>query len=308
MRIVSLTAARLTGAAGLMAEEHSRWDHASVTGFQDEDACRAGLTALLDDGFAGFAALVDGELAGVMCVRAFPPVAFVPAHGLAIRVGDDDPTSIVVAMLAAATPALLDAGVTRLTIDHIAAEAPSLALHDAGFGRGGVFATRATTPLALHGSSVRVRVGTKRDLESIAELSHIELQHRYEPPAHALAPERSLSETRDIHAAILEEGGTHLIASIDGRDVGLLTVEHHSPAPRLCPEGAHIGPTATHPAVRSSGVGHALVAAALDAARAAGHRRLSVDFVPANRLSRPFWLRLGFTPTGYRLRRVIRLH
>ena len=307
VRVVSLATDRLPAAAALMANEHGGSDHAVVTGFEDEDVCRRALSGLLADGFAGFAALVEGELAGVMCVRAVPPVAFVPAHGLAIRVGDDDPSSIVVAMLAEATPGLLDAGVVRLTIDLIAAEAPSLALLDAGFGRGGVFATRATTPLAIHDTSVRVRIGTNLDLESIAELSHIEFQHRFEPPVHALEAERSVSQTREIHAAILEGGGTHLIASMSGRDVGLLTIERHSPAPRLCPGGAHIGPTATRPDVRGHGVGHALVAAALDEARVAGHRYISVDFDSANRLSRPFWLGLDFTPTGYRLRRVIRL-
>ena len=127
-----------------------------------------------------------------------------------------------------------------------------------------MFATRATTPLAIHETSVRVRIGTNLDLESIAELSHIELQHRYEPPIHALEPERSASQTREIPTAILEGGGTHLIASMNGRDVGLLTIEHQSPSPRLCPEGAHIGPTATRPDVRGHGIGRALVAATLD--------------------------------------------
>jgi GNAT superfamily N-acetyltransferase len=307
VRVVSLATDRLPAAAALMANEHGGSNHAVVTGFGDEDVCRSVLSELLADGFDGFAALVDGELAGVMCVRAVPPFAFVPAHGLAIRVGDEDPTSLVVAMLAAATSRLLDAGATRLTIDHIAAEAPGLALHDAGFGRSSVFATRATTPLAIYDSPVRIRIGTHLDLESIAELSHIEFQHRFEPPVHALERKRSTAQTREIHAAILEGGGIHLIASMSGQDVGLLTIEHDSPAPRLCPEGAHIGPTATRPDARGHGVGHALVAAALDEAGAAGHRYLSVDFDSANPLSRSFWLGLDFIPTGYRLHRVIRL-
>jgi hypothetical protein len=49
------------------------------------------------------------------------------------------------------------------------------------------------------------------------------------------------------------------------------------------------------------------VAAALDEARARGLPFLSVDFDSTNPLSRPFWLGLDFTPTGYRVRRVIRL-
>lgn len=305
--VVPLTEGRLSAAAGVMAGEHRGSGLAPVTGFGDEDACRRGLSELLTDGFDGFVALVDGELAGVMCVRTVPPVSFVPAHGLAIRVGDDDPSSIVISMLAAATPGLLEAGATRLTVDHIAADAQSLALHDAGFGRGSVFAVRATTPLVVHDTSVAIRIGTHLDLDSIAELSHIEFEHRFEPPVHALLPARSVSQTRELHEAVLEGGGSHLIASMNGRDVGLLTIEHECPAPPLCPRGAHIGPTATRPDVRGRGVGHALVAAALDEARAAGHPSVSVDFDSANLLSRSFWLGLGFDPTGYRLRRVIRL-
>ena len=58
---------------------------------------------------------------------------------------------------------------------------------------------------------------------------------------------------------LLEAGAQHLIASWQGRDVGLLTVERVSPAPRLCPDGAHVGPTATRPEMRGRGVGRALV-------------------------------------------------
>jgi NADH:ubiquinone oxidoreductase subunit F (NADH-binding) len=36
-----------------------------------------------------------------------------------------------------------------------------------------------------------------------------------------------------------------------------------------------------------------------------GYHAISVDFEPSNLRSRPFWLGLGFQPTGYRLRRTI---
>ena len=91
-----------------------------------------------------------------------------------------------------------------------------------------------------------------------------------------------------------------------GRDVGLLTIEHTTPAPRLCATGTpYIGPTATDPDARRSGVGGALVAASIEWARAGGHDMISVDFDSQNPLSRPFWLGNGFHPTGHRLRRVL---
>ena len=79
-----------------------------------------------------------------------------------------------------------------------------------------------------------------------------------------------------------------------------------SPVPRLCPDGQpYIGPTATVPAARGRGVGHALVDAALTWAHDHRYQWVSVDFETANPLSRPFWLNAGFRPTGYGLFRVI---
>ncbi len=308
VRIGELTTSRLADAAALMATEHRGVGVAAATGFSDEAVCRRSLTELHADGFAGYIAEADDELVGVMCVRSFPPVGFAPAHGFAIRARERDPTSIVVGMLAAATPDLIDAGVERITIDHIAAEAPRVALHDAGFGIGSVFAVRSTEPLSIAETPAHVRTATFDDLDSIAELSHIELRYRSEPPMHAPGPERSLGETRTLHAQLFERGCVHLLASIDGRDVGLLTLETTSPAPRLCAHGAYIGPTATRADVRGLGVGTALVAAAVDEARTQGLRQLSVDFDSRNPVSRPFWLGLGFGATGYRQRRVIRLN
>jgi GNAT superfamily N-acetyltransferase len=108
------------------------------------------------------------------------------------------------------------------------------------------------------------------------------------------------------HRALHEGGAVHLVATLDGHDVGLLTVEVTSPVPRLCPDGQpYIGPTATLPGARGRGVGHALVDAALTWAHAHGYQWISVDFDTANPLSRPFWLHAGFHPTGYGVLRLI---
>jgi GNAT superfamily N-acetyltransferase len=56
---------------------------------------------------------------------------------------------------------------------------------------------------------------------------------------------------------------------------------------------------------RRRGVGQALVDAALTWAHDQGHEWVSVDFEAANPLSRPFWLGVGFNPTGYGLLRLI---
>ena len=103
-----------------------------------------------------------------------------------------------------------------------------------------------------------------------------------------------------------EGGAVHLVATLNGRDVGLLTVELTSPVPRLCPDGQpYIGPTAALPAARGKGVGHALVDTALTWAHDHGYQWVSVDFDTANPLSRPFWLHAGFRPAGYGVLRLI---
>jgi GNAT superfamily N-acetyltransferase len=137
-------------------------------------------------------------------------------------------------------------------------------------------------------------------------LSQIEFAYRSTPPIYAHPQSRTLAQARVDHDRLLDEGAVHFLARRDDRDVGLITVEFTSPAPRLCPNGQpYIGATATRPSVRSQGIGSALVHAVLDWAQTNGHATVSVDFDSSNPLSRPFWLGLGFELTGYRTRRSI---
>ena len=118
--------------------------------------------------------------------------------------------------------------------------------------------------------------------------------------------DRPLADLIAEHRALHESGAAHFVAAVDGRDVGLLTVELTSPVPRLCPAGQpYIGPTATLPGARGRGVGHALVDTALTWAHDHGYQWVSVDFDTANPLSRPFWLHAGFRPAGYGVLRLI---
>ena len=126
------------------------------------------------------------------------------------------------------------------------------------------------------------------------------------PPIYSPGGTQSVEALVAEHLALREAGATHLVAALDGRDVGLLTIELTSPAPRLCPEGQpYVGPTATLAAARGQGVGRALVDTALTWAHAQGYEWVSVDFESANPLSRLFWLGNGFRPTGYCVVRVI---
>jgi GNAT superfamily N-acetyltransferase len=132
------------------------------------------------------------------------------------------------------------------------------------------------------------------------------LQHSSAPPVFAPRQDWSLADLAARHRALHDTGAVHLLATLDGPDAGLLTIELTSPAPRLCPDGQPcIGTTATLLGARGQGVGHALVDAALTWAHDHGHQWISVDFETANPLSRPFWLSAGFHPAGYGLLHLI---
>ena len=151
-----------------------------------------------------------------------------------------------------------------------------------------------------------MRVAGAEDLETVARLALVEIQYRSAPAMFAPRQDRPLADLVAEHRALREGGAVHLLATLDGRDVGLLTIELTSPAPRLCPDGQpYIGPTATLPAARGQGVGHALVDAALTWAYDHGYQWVSVDFDTANPLSRPFWLNVGFHLAGYDVLRLI---
>ncbi len=271
----------------------------------DAAMCGVGLSELVSDGFSGFVACRDERTVGVMCGRTFGGVGFVPAHGLAVAPDAVDPTRVVAELFAALAPVLVADGAFRVTLDHLDHEGAAAALFDLGFGRGGVFAVRGTSPIDVE-PAVEVRIGTADDLDSIAALGHVEFLHRSMPPMYALEPTRTFADTRSEHERLLDEGAIHLLAGRDGHDVGLLTIERISPAPRLCAAGTpYIGPTATMPDERRTGVGRSLVSAALLWSRERGHESISVDFDSRNPLSRPFWLGNGFRATGSRVRRVL---
>ena len=273
--------------------------------YTDPEECRVALDELLADGYVGLVATSERGCVGVMCGRTTDSVGFVPAHGLAVDSDLVDSTAAVVGLMAQLAPILLRDGALRFTVDHVDLQPLGAALNDAGFGRGGVFATQRARPTEPAGD-VDVRIGTADDLDAIAALSLVEFGHRSTSPIYAHPQQRTLAESRALHERLLAEGAVHFLGRRDSSDVGLVTVEFTSPAPRLCPNAQpYIGPTASHPSVRGQGIGHALVHRVLDWAYVNGHQTVSVDFDSSNPLSRPFWLGLGFEPTGYRVRRMI---
>ena len=239
-----------------------------------------------------------------MCGRTMDSVGFVPAHGLAVDPDLVDATAVVVGLFAQMAPVLLRDGASRFTIDHVDFHPLGAALHDAGFGGGSVFAAQPARPTEPAGD-VDVRIGTTDDLDAIAVLSLVEFDHRSTPPIYAhpqpKRSPRSASSTSDCSPTApctSWPAGTTVMSDWSRWSS---PPRHHGCAPPPSPTSER--PPAIPPA--RPGLGHALVRRVLDWAHINAYETVSVDFESSNPLSRPFWLGLGFEPTGFRVRRMI---
>ena len=231
--------------------------------------------------------------------------ARLPAEGFAVDPDLADPTGVLAVVFGDLASPLIAGGVRRYALLHAALPRLPEALSNLGFGRYGAYGIQPAAP-RRRSSAVAVRLAGAGDLETVARLALVEIQYRSAPAMFAPRQDRPLADLVAEHRALQEGGAVHLLATLDGHDVGLLTIELTSPAPRLCPDGQpYIGPTATLPAARGQGVGHALVDAALTWAYDHGYQWVSVDFDTANPLSRPFWLNAGFHLAGYDVLRLI---
>jgi len=333
--IEALDEATFERAAALVAREHAAARQVRPelpAGFGDATVCEAALRHLCGRGHHGLVVTSGGRAVAVMTVtvRETPTVsryARLPAEGFAVAPDLADPTPVLAAAFADLASPLVADGVLRYYLLHPALPRLSAALSNLGFGRNGAYGVQAAAPRP-RSPAVAVRVAGPEDFGTVARLALVELQHRSAPPMFGPPQGRPLAELAAEHRALRDNGAVHLLAALGGAaadvggaaalggadadvggaaaDVGLLTIELTSPVPRLCPDGQpYIGPTATVPAARGRGVGHALVDAALTWAHDHGYQWVSVDFETANPLSRPFWLDAGFRPTGYGLFRVI---
>jgi GNAT superfamily N-acetyltransferase len=309
----NLDGATVEHAGALMAREQAAARQVRPelpAAFDSAEVCAAALERLSASGHHGLVATKDGRAVAVMtaAVRENPHVgryARLPADGFAVDPDLADPTGVLAVTFGDLASPLIAGGVRRYALLHAALPRLPEALSNLGFGRYGAYGIQPAAP-RRRSSAVAVRIAGAEDLETVARLALVELQYRSAPAMFAPRQDRPLADLVAEHRALREGGAVHLLATIDGHDVGLLTIELTSPAPRLCPDGQpYIGPTATLPGARGQGVGHALVDAALTWAHDRGYQWVSVDFDTANPLSRPFWLNAGFRPAGYDVLRLI---
>jgi GNAT superfamily N-acetyltransferase len=306
--VAGLDDATVEAAGALVASEHAaaRRSHPGLPeAFGSPEVCTAALQRLRDRGHRGAVALQRGQPLAVMTGTVHGDHARLPAEGFAVAPDLEDPTGVLARLYGELAPWLVAGGALRHYVGQVALPPLDGALSNLGFGRHHVYATQPATARS-HPTEVQVRVGGVDDLGVVARLALVEVRFRAVPPIYGPPDHRSVDELVGEHRALRDRGATHLIAALDGHDVGLLTIELTSPAPRLCADGQpYIGPTATDPDARGRGVGRALVDAALRWAQAGGYRWVSVDFEPSNPLSRPFWLGNGFRPVGYGMLRSI---
>jgi GNAT superfamily N-acetyltransferase len=308
LTITRLDDATVEAAGALIAREHTaacRTHPELPNGYRTPAVCIAALQRLRDTGHVGHVAVEHGRTLAVMAAIARGTSAHLPAEGCAVAPDLSDPTTVLARLYGTCALELVASEAHRHILEHVALPPLDEALANLCFGRHHVYATQPARDCPRP-ADVRIRTGGIDDLGVIARLAQVEIQYRSTPPIFWPPDHRSLDDIAAQHRALLDSGATHLIASLDGRDVGLLTIELTSPSPRLCPDGQpYIGSTATDPDMRGRGVGRALVAAALTLAHDSGYSSVSVDFEPANPLSRPFWLGAGFKPVGYGVLRTI---
>ncbi|MEM6289330.1 MAG: GNAT family N-acetyltransferase [Bacteroidota bacterium] len=271
----------------------------------DPAAAETQLRRLLGAGHHGRVAVASGEPVGVLVGHAEGEVAELPAAGFALDPSLADPAQVLADLYGELAPDLLERGATRHYLSHLDTPGVLRAVSELGFGRISTCAIRpieAPAPPRRRATDVVVREGTAGDLDTVVRLCREEIDHRYVPPIYTPRPTRepTTEELVESHRKLEVDGGAHLIASVEGTDVGVLTLEPTGAAPGLCPDDQpFIGETATVAGARGRGIGGALVEAAVGWAAGHGHAGVTVSFQPSSRVSRRFWLGAGFVPTGY---------
>lgn len=228
------------------------------------------------------------------------------AQGHALLSGVD-PTDVYGAMYAELAARFVRRGLLDHTV-HVPAADPALELAWAnlGFGRASAVAARDLSPVGVRGNKVAVRRATAGDLESVGRL--VLEESRYHAQAPIFRPylaRDTAAQVRETHRQALDDDGRGIFIARDGtRDVGIIWIGPGLGSPLFIPDrGAYIGDTAVVPEARGTGVGAALVDAALAWARERDYRGVTLHYAAANPLSRSFWNALGFVPVMWHLRR-----
>ncbi len=260
--------------------------------------------------------LADGEKSGAEALRSGVRVAHLlgrlgeaPSRGAYAWVAladqslspDETPALLADVYAVAAEP-----WVERGHLTHIVETSPAddvLRLwFELGFGLEQVYAaspSRAKDPPPPDGYAVRQ--ATTADLERVLDVADAIPRHQIGPPVWSGLPLPTREEMATGWAELLaENGAVVLLAERDGETVGYVATY-----PADTPGVAHLPVAGTREDARGHGIGSSLAAHALHRAYRDGYATVELDWRSTNLLASRFWRRLGFSPTGYRLRRDV---
>jgi GNAT superfamily N-acetyltransferase len=228
------------------------------------------------------------------------------AHGHALADGADA-ADVYAAMYAALAARFVRRGLFDHTV-HVPATDPALesAWANLGFGRANAVAARDLAPVGLRGSKPVVRRAERGGLDAVGRLALEEpIYHAQAPIFRPYLDRDTATQVRESQRQALEDDGQAIFIAREGaRDVGITWIGPGRGSPLFIPDaGAYIADTAVVPAARGTGVGAALVDAALAWAREREYRGVTLVYAAANPLSRSFWSALGFVPVLWHLRR-----
>lgn len=250
LEVRELDDGRVERAGALMAREHAAANNV-VRGlppsYLNIEGCVAALERLRDSGHRRLVAIDHGRVLAVAAVAVrhgsvIGRYAKLPAEGLAVDPDLADPTAVLSVLWGELARPLLADGVADYYIVHPALPRLHETWSNIGFGRDGCYAvaraagSRSTTAWlsgpggAAHAgdagtTEVAVRLAGHEDLVTVARLALVELHHRGTPPMFAPLDTLSLNQVIAVHEALRKAGAVHFLARLDGRDVGLLTLE-----------------------------------------------------------------------------------
>jgi GNAT superfamily N-acetyltransferase len=317
-------ASDLDDAAAMLAARHRR-DRLRFPilpeRFEDAAETRRSLqeTASFAQGVAAIDA--DGRLAGFLfAIRilpaptsaaarfATPRSTMMFAHGHAAGPGSDA-YAVYHALYAAISREWVRDGLFH-HVAHVPRGSAEEPWFELGFGRSRAVAARDLLPLddAVISSRVEVRLAGPDDVASVLGVCNSGTAFHtrspvFSPDTHR-ETDRALRE--ELDKAVADETQAIFLARSEGQDAGMLWIGPGRGSPMFTPDrSAYIGDTAVVEQSRRSGVGGALLQAALSWALEREYRHVTLHFATANAVSRSFWTGHGFEPVMYHVERRI---
>jgi ribosomal protein S18 acetylase RimI-like enzyme len=320
VRIRSFEPDDVEAAAGLLAQRHRRDRSAEALlsrRYEDPQVCAELIVSALNRETDGAVAVEGDRIVGYLLaikgddvLRGRHVWSGLVHHAVAL---DADPELVRHLYAHLATHWVDDARFHHYAVVPSADLAPWLAL---AFAHEQVHAVRETTgpvtsadPRRVAEPPLSLRRAEPADLDSVLPVARLIAGANVASPVFAYIDDAFYDDIRPGTLELLEDPGVYYwIAESAGEVVGLAAMR-----PIPADEGTLLKPpaavelivAATHPRLRGTGVGVALLERALAAAAAGGLDVCVTDWRAANLTASVFWPRRGFRPFAYRLHRLI---